>query len=152
MSVYSVNPAGFSHLSPRLVGPADNCFQTCNGGREFPSSCGVLSKVNVPAIVADFLCQGADEDFALDRVCRYVSRLCSGTALGLFMRPAAARSSASATPPCGLRFPSQSCSQQRRKDFSGPSVNAELRHLGAWPTPPFGAPTKIGRFHKRRHS
>ncbi len=27
-----------------------------------------------------------------------------------------------------------------RKDFSGPSVNAELRHLGAWPTRSTGAP------------
>src|SRR5580692_3402316 len=33
------------------------------------------------------------------------------------MRPAAARSSASATPPCGLRFPSKSCSGRTPKRF-----------------------------------
>src|SRR6202162_4930908 len=36
---------------------------------------------------------------------------------GFFMRPAAARSSASAAPPCGLRFPSKSCSERTPKRF-----------------------------------
>ncbi len=151
MFLYTVNPPGFSHLSPGLVRPADNSFQTRNGGREIPSSGAVLSEVSATAVVADFLCQGADEDFALDRVNRPVSRLCSGTASGLFMRPAAARSSASAAPPCGLRFPSKSCSQTTPKRFLQTLRKCRASALGSMAHSPVGAPTKIGRFHKRRH-
>jgi hypothetical protein len=78
--------------------------------------------------------QDVDENFALRCVCRVAFRLCSVTASGDYRRPAATCSSASATPPRGLRFPSKSFLQVHRKDFSGPSVNAERRHLGAGPT------------------
>ena len=68
--------------------------------------------------------------------------LCSVTASGLCLRPAAARSSASITTPprhdrvvgdpglhrpAGYGFRSKSCSQSTAKDFSGASVNAEPR-------------------------
>ena len=60
---------------------------------------------------------------------------CSVTASGPIRRPAAARSSASASScPAGYGFPPNLVRKVRRKDFSGPSVNAELRHLGAGPT------------------
>src|SRR5271170_5522659 len=36
--------------------------------------------------------------------------------------------------PSGYGFPPHLVRKERRKDFSGASVNAELRHLGAWPT------------------
>ena len=36
--------------------------------------------------------------------------------------------------PAGYGFPRNLVRKPPRKDFSGPSVNAELRHLGAWPT------------------
>ena len=36
--------------------------------------------------------------------------------------------------PAGYGFPPNLVRKGRRKDFSGASVNAELRHLGAWPT------------------
>src|SRR6266849_1014785 len=36
--------------------------------------------------------------------------------------------------PAGYGFPPNLVRKVRRKDFSGHSVNAELRHLGAWPT------------------
>src|SRR3984957_2055149 len=36
--------------------------------------------------------------------------------------------------PAGYGFPPNLVRKDRRKDFSGASVNAELRHLGAWPT------------------
>src|ERR1700722_18938626 len=35
--------------------------------------------------------------------------------------------------PAGYGFPPNLVRKERRKDFSGASVNAELRHLGAWP-------------------
>ena len=134
MSFHAANPAGFPHLSPCRAEQANQSFSTCNYGGEFCPSYNGHACSNRTAIAANFPSQDADENFALARVGRYVSRLCSGTASGLFMRPAAARSSASAAPPCGLRFPSNLVRKDRRKDFSGASVNAELRHLGAWPT------------------
>jgi hypothetical protein len=134
MSLRAANPTDLSHLSRRLVEQANNSLQTRNGGGEGRSCRGVISDAKALAAVAGFSRGDADEGFALERVCRYVSRLCSGIASGLFMRPAAARSSASAAPPCGLRFPPNLVRKDRRKDFSGTSVNAELRHLGAWPT------------------
>src|ERR1700674_3320038 len=36
--------------------------------------------------------------------------------------------------PAGYGFPPNLVRKDRRKDFSGASVNAELRHLGAWST------------------
>jgi hypothetical protein len=42
---------------------------------------------------------------------------CSVTASGPVRRPAAARSSASTALPCGLRFPSKSCSESTPKRF-----------------------------------
>jgi len=36
--------------------------------------------------------------------------------------------------PTGYGFPPNLVRKDRRKDFSGASVNADLRHLGAWPT------------------
>src|SRR5712692_8621479 len=36
--------------------------------------------------------------------------------------------------PAGYGFPQNLVRKERRKDFSGASANAELRHLGAWPT------------------
>src|ERR1035438_7416797 len=36
--------------------------------------------------------------------------------------------------PAGYGFPPNLVRKERRKDLSGASVNAELRHLGAWPT------------------
>ena len=95
MSFLAANPAGFPHLSPRLVERAIAGLSTRNDGRELRSSCGGHAGSNHTAIAANFRSQCADENFALESVCRYVSRLCSGTASGLFMRPAATRSSAS---------------------------------------------------------
>jgi hypothetical protein len=117
MSFSANNPAGLPHLSQCVVGRATNSPPTRNYGDESRRSCAGHACSNQTAIVLTFRSQCADDNFALARVCRYVSRLCSGTASGLFMRPAAARSSASAAPPCGLRFPSKSCSERTPKRF-----------------------------------
>ena len=99
MSFVAANPAGFSHLSPCLVERANKSLPRCNGGGGLRPNCGGHADSSRAAIVANVRGQCTDENFALGRACRYVSRLCSGTASGLFMRPAAARSSASAAPP-----------------------------------------------------
>ncbi len=118
MSISAANPAGLPHVSLSTVERAnERAFRECNGGGELHPSCDGHASSNRAVIAVAFRSQCADENFALKRVCRFVSRLCSGTASGLFMRPAAARSSASAAPPCGLRFPSKSCSERTPKRF-----------------------------------
>jgi hypothetical protein len=152
MSLRAANPTDLSHLSRRLVEQANNSLQTRNGGGEGRSSRGVISDAKGLAAVAGFSLWDADEGFALDRVCRYVSRLCSGIASGLFMRPAAAHSSASAAPPCGLRFPSKSCSERPPKRFLRNLRKCRASALGSMAHSLYDAPTKIGRFNKRRPS
>jgi hypothetical protein len=152
MSFHAANPAGFPHLSPCRVEQANQSFSTCNYGGEFCPSYNGHACSNRTAIAANFPSQDADENFALARVGRYVSRLCSGTASGLFMRPAAARSSASAAPPCGLRFPSKSCSERPPKRFLRSLRKCRASALGSMAHSLNGAPTKIGRFNKRRQS
>jgi hypothetical protein len=151
MSFHAANPATFSHLSSCAVESANKSLSTRNYGGELrPSSYGGTCASNRTAIAVNFRSQCADEDFALARVCRYVSRLCSGTASGLFMRPAAARSSASAAPPYGLRFPSKSCSERTPKRFLQSLRKCRASALGSTAHSLSSAPTKIGRFNKRR--
>ena len=117
MSISAANPAGLPHVSLSMVERANKSLPRFNGGGELHPSCDGHASSERTVIAVAFRSQCADENFALKSVCRYVSRLCSGTASGLFMRPAAARSSASALPPCGLRLPSQSCSESTPKRF-----------------------------------
>src|ERR1022692_929667 len=130
MSLRTTNPTDLPHLSRRLVEQANDSLHTRNGGGERRSCRGVISDAKGLAAVAGFSRGDADEGFALERVCRYVSRLCSGTASGLFMRPAAARSSASAAPPCGLRFPSKSCSDKAPEKISPDPP--QMQSFGTW--------------------
>ena len=152
MSLPAANPTDLSHLSRRLVEQPTISLQARNGSGERRSCRGVISDAKGLAAIASFSRGDADEGFALERVCRYVSRLCSGTASGLFMRPAAARSSASAAPPCGLRFPSKSCSERTPKRFLRSLRKCRASALGSMAHSLNGAPTKIGRFNKRRQS
>ena len=134
MSFHAANPAGFPHLSLCLVERANKSLSTRNDGGELRPSCGGHASSNRTAIAVDFRSQCADENFALERVCRYVSRLCSVTASGLFLRPAALGLLLRLRRPSGLGFPPNQVRKERRKHFSGPSQKADLRHLGAGPT------------------
>ena len=87
MSFHAANPAGFSDLSLCLAEQANKSLSTRNCGGELRPSYGGHARSNRAAMAAHFRCQAADENFALARVCRYVSRLCSGTASGLFHAP-----------------------------------------------------------------
>jgi len=89
MSFDATNPAGFSYLSSRPVESANKSLSTRNYGGELPPSYGGRASSNRTAIAMNSRSQCADDDFALERVCRYVSRLCSVTASGPFRRPAA---------------------------------------------------------------
>ena len=152
MSISAANPAGLPHVSLCIVGLANESAPSCNGGRELRPYCDRHANSQRALIVVAFRSQCAHEDFALEIACRYVSRLCSGTASRLFMRPAATRSSASAAPSCGLRFPSKSCSQRAPKRFLLSLRKCRASALGSMAHSLNGAPIKIGKFNKRRQS
>ena len=95
MSLHAINPAGFFHLSSCLVEQANQSLSTCNYGGELRPSCGGPSRSNRTAIAVNFRSQCADDNFALERVCRYVSRLLLGHSFGAFPAPGGTRSSAS---------------------------------------------------------
>ena len=99
MSFHAANPADFSHLSPCPVEQANKSLSTRNGGGELRPSCGGHACSNRAAIAANFRSQCADDNFALERVCRYVSRLLLGHSFGAFPAPGGTRSSASHSAP-----------------------------------------------------
>jgi len=152
MSISAANPAGLPPVSPRTLPRANKSFPRFNGGGELHPSCEGHASSKGAVIAVAFRRQCADENFALERVCRFVSCLCSGTASGLFMRPAAVRSSASAAPPCGLRFPSKSCSERTPKRFLRSLGKCRASSLGSMAHSLNSTPIKIGKFNKRRQS
>jgi hypothetical protein len=95
MSFHADNPAGFSHLFSCPVESANKSLSTRNYGGQLRPSYGGHARSNRAAIAATFRSQYADENFALERVCRYVSRLFLGHSFGAFPAPGGARSSAS---------------------------------------------------------
>src|SRR5208282_6604950 len=159
MSFLAANPADFPHLSPHLVEQANKSRPTCNGGGQLPLTYRGHAASNRTAIAANFFCQDADEDFALERVCRYVSRLLLGHSFGAFPAPGGTRSSASHCAPLRGLGSSQNKfrdhgKRRRANFFRAPPRKADLRHLGAGPTrlaPPCVTRSTTGKFNKRRH-
>jgi len=94
MSFHAANPACFSHLSSCPV-PAKKSLSTRNYGGELRPSYGGPCRSNRTAVAVNFLSQCADDDFVLERVGRYVSRLLLGHSFGAFPAPGGTRSSAS---------------------------------------------------------
>jgi hypothetical protein len=95
MSFHAANPADSPHQSPCTAEQANKSLQTCNGGAKLRPSYGGHSRSNRSAIAVNFRSQCADDNFALVRVCRYVSRLLLGHSFGVFPAPGGTRSSAS---------------------------------------------------------
>ena len=116
MSFLAVNPADFPHLSLHLVEQANKSLATCNGGGELHLTYGGHDGSNRTAIAAYFFRQDADENFALERVCRYVSRLLLGHSFGAFPAPCGTRSSASHCAPLRSLGSSQNKSENHSKE------------------------------------
>jgi hypothetical protein len=95
MSFHAVSPAGFSHLSSYLMEQANASLSMRNCGGELRPSYGGTCRLNRTAIAVNFRSQCADDNFDLERVCRYVSRLLLGHSFGAFPAPGGTRSSAS---------------------------------------------------------
>ena len=106
MSFLAANPASFSYLSLCLVEQANKSLSTPSYGGELRPSYGRHAGSNRAAIAVNFRSQCADDDFALERVCRYISRLLLGHSFGAFPAPGGTRSSASHCAPLrGLGSP-----------------------------------------------
>src|SRR5947199_2368682 len=99
MSFHAANPAVFSRLSPCLVEQANKSLSTRNCGGESRTSYAGHASSNRTAIAVNFRSQCADDNFDLERVCRYVSRLLLGHGFGAFPAPGGTRSSASQCAP-----------------------------------------------------
>ena len=95
MSFHTANPASFSYLSSSPVESANKSLSTRNYGGELRPSYDGDARSNRTAMAANFPSQCADENFALARACRYVSRLLLGHSFGAFPAPGGTRSSAS---------------------------------------------------------
>ena len=137
MSFHAANPASFSHQSPCPVESPTKSLSTRNYGGQLRPSYGGHARSNRAAITATFRSQYADENFALERVYRYVSRLLLSHSFGAFRRPPAlglllriARSFGVSVPP---KTSLRTTAQNALKLLSGPSQKADLRHLGAGP-------------------
>jgi hypothetical protein len=121
----------------------------CNG---FALSSRVLAHPMEAAMSVSIRGRDSDEDFGPEGVSRLHPAFCSVTASGQCRRPAAARSSASAMPPCGLRYPDKSCSRSAAKRFlqslrkcRASAIGSRAHALGfAWCDP-----RRIGKFNKR---
>ena len=99
MSFHAANSARFSYLSSCPVESAHKSLSTRNYGGELRPSYGGPSRSNRTAIAVNFRSRCADDNFALERVCRYVSRLLLSHSFGAFPAPGGARSSASRCAP-----------------------------------------------------
>jgi hypothetical protein len=158
MSFLAANPASFSHLSPCLVERAIAGLSTCNDGGELRPSCGGHAYSYRTAITASFRSQGADDNFALQRACRYVSRLLPGHRFGVFPAPGGTRSSASRCAPLRGLGSSQNkfanSGKKRRANFFRAPPRKQTFGLGSR-THSLGFarcdPSNNGNFNKRRH-
>jgi len=95
MSFHAPNPASFSYLSSCPVESANKNLSTRNYGGELHPSYDGHAGSNRTAIAVNSRGQQADDNFVLERVCRYVSRLLLGHSFGVFPAPGGTRSSAS---------------------------------------------------------
>jgi hypothetical protein len=99
MSTLAANPAGLPRVSRCMAERSNKSLATCNGGGGHRPFCGGHACSNRTAIAVNFRSQSANENFALEPVCRYVSRLLLGHSFGAFPAPGGTRSSASHSAP-----------------------------------------------------
>jgi hypothetical protein len=116
MSFHAANPASFSYLSSCAAESADKSLSTRNYGGELRPSYGGHARSNRAAIVATFRSRYADDNFALERVCRFLSRLLLGHSFGAFPAPGGTRSSASHLAPLRGLGSSQNKFENRGKE------------------------------------
>ena len=155
MSFHAANPAGFPQLSSCLVQQANKSLSTRNYGSELRPSYDGHARSNRAAIVATFRSQYADENFALERVYRYVSRLLLSHSFGAFPAPGGARSSASHCAPLRGLGSSQNKFENHGKERRANFFRAPPRKqtFGTWEPGPLASsaqcdPSNNGRIQQ----
>jgi len=155
MSFNAANPARFSYLSSYPVEKANKSLSTCNYGGELRPSYGGHACSNRTAIAVNFRSQCADDNFALARVCRYVSVFCSVTASGPFRRPAALGLLLRILRPFGVSVPPKTSLRTTAKNASqtsfGPLPESRPSALGSRAHSPSSAqcdPSNNGRIQQ----
>jgi hypothetical protein len=134
MSFHAANPASFSYLFSCPVESANKSLSTCNDGGDLRPSYGGHAGSNLAAIALNFRSQCAHDNFALERVCRYVSRLLLGHSFGAFPAPGGTRSSASHCAPLWGLGSSQNKFENRGKERLSNFFRAPPRKqtFGTW--------------------
>jgi len=135
MSFRTADPAGFSHLSPSSVEQANESLPTRNYCGESHPSYGGHCRSSRIAIAVNFRSQYADDNFALERVCRYVPRFLVGHSFRAFPAPCGTRSSASRCAPFGVSVPPKTSLRTTAKNASqtsfGPLPESRPSALGS---------------------
>jgi hypothetical protein len=130
--------AGLLRVSQCVLEQTNEVFPICNVGGDYRrSSRGDLCS-NRTAVSLDFRRTSADKNFALKRVCGFISRFMLGHRLGLSGAQRHSVFCFALRAPSGVSVPPKTSFQSAAKNalltFLGPSQKADLRHLGAGPT------------------
>ena len=155
MSIIAANSAAALHVSLCVLEQANGSFATRNIGGDYQRSSTGHACSNRTAISLDFRRPSADENFALKRVCRYVSRLLLGHRFGAIPAPGGTRSSASHCAPLRGLGSSQNkfakYSKQRPANFF--RVPPRKQTFGTWEPGPLASfalrdPSNNGRIQQ----
>ena len=138
MSFFAANPAGFPHLSPRLVERAIAALSTRNHGGELHPSCSGQACSNRTAITAGFRSHVPMATLLWRVSAAMYPVLCLVTASGFSRRPAALGLLLRILRPFGVSVPPKTSLQTTAKSAAQTSFEplreSRLRHLGAGPT------------------
>jgi hypothetical protein len=156
MSISAANSAALPHVSLCVREQANGGFPIRNAGGDYRSSSGGHAYSNRTAISLDFRRPSADAgNFALKRVCRYVSRLLLGHRFEAIPAPCGTRSSASHGAP--LRGPGSSQNKFAKYSKERPAnffrVPPRKQTFGTWEPGPLASfalrdPSNNGRIQQ----
>ena len=155
MSISAANPAGLPNVSLCQWAGADESFNSRNLDDHFRRSLRGSAGSSRTAIWLDFREPSADKNFALKRVCRFVSRLMLGHRFGSIPAPGGTRSSAPHWAPLWGHGSSQNkfakYSKERPRNFF--RVPPRKQTFGTWEPGPLASfapcdPSNNGRIQQ----
>jgi len=141
MSISAANSAGLPNVSLCPWAWADQSLISRNAGNYCPRSFRGDASSSRNAICLDFREPSADKNFALKRVCRFVSRLILGHRFGAIPAPGGTRSSASHCAPLRVPVPPKTSLQSTGKNARQTSFGSPPRKqtFGTWEPGPLAS-------------